>query len=186
MKLAIDIDDTLADTFDYMIPFVAEFFHADPAELDARGISYCTLPDGWREREIAFCRSCYDQVVEDTPFKPDAAEYVRRLHDLGHEIVILTARTTDLYTDPEETTRRELAKHNIVYDHLICAVDKAAACRREGVELLIDDSVENCRAVSESGVPVLLFTSRWNRAEEIPFRRAASWREVFELLTSPA
>lgn len=28
MNIAVDIDDTLTDTFDYYIPFVAEFFGA--------------------------------------------------------------------------------------------------------------------------------------------------------------
>ena len=42
MNIAIDIDDTLTDTFDYYIPFVAEFFGADADELRRKNISYNT------------------------------------------------------------------------------------------------------------------------------------------------
>lgn len=33
MNIAVDIDDTLTDSFDYFMPFAAEFFGADVDEL---------------------------------------------------------------------------------------------------------------------------------------------------------
>lgn len=33
MRIGIDIDDTIMDTFDYMVPFVAEYFGLDPDEM---------------------------------------------------------------------------------------------------------------------------------------------------------
>ena len=29
MKIGVDIDDTMADTFDYLMPYIAEFFKID-------------------------------------------------------------------------------------------------------------------------------------------------------------
>lgn len=63
MNIGIDIDDTITDTFDYLMPFVAEFFGADLRELKARGISYSNLPEEWKGREIEFCKKYYDKVV---------------------------------------------------------------------------------------------------------------------------
>lgn len=186
MRIAIDIDDTLTDSFSYFIPFIAEYFHADPAYLEEHGISYCTLPASWKERELDFCRAYFDQVVEDTPFKPDAAAYVQRLYSLGHQIVIITGRNAEMYKDPDRTTRRELEKGGVPYHKLICTLDKADACVREKIDWFLDDSVANCTAVSERGIPVLLFTSRWNEGDAAPFRRAASWKEAFEILTGEA
>ena len=39
MNIAIDIDDTLAQTFEYFVPFVAEYFGVDEAELWEQGAS---------------------------------------------------------------------------------------------------------------------------------------------------
>ena len=36
MNIGIDIDDTITDTFDYLMPFVAEFFGADLRELERK------------------------------------------------------------------------------------------------------------------------------------------------------
>ena len=44
MNIAIDIDDTLAQTFEYFVPFVAEYFGVDEAELWERNISVDNLP----------------------------------------------------------------------------------------------------------------------------------------------
>ena len=73
MNIAIDIDDTLTDTFDYYIPFVAEFFGADINELRQKNISYNTLPHGWREKEFELGKTYNDKYIPDAPFKPDAA-----------------------------------------------------------------------------------------------------------------
>ena len=48
MNIAIDIDDTLADTFAYLMPFVAEFYRKDLKELQRNRISYSNIPMEWR------------------------------------------------------------------------------------------------------------------------------------------
>ena len=178
MKIAIDIDDTLTDTFDYLIPFVAEYFGADPEELRRKNISYANLPEEWLKDELDFSRKYFDRVVPDTPFKPDARWGVEELKKRGHEIVLITARTTDFYTDPYATTRLELEKGSILYDKLICTTDKGTACREEGAEVLFDDSLGNCAAAAAQGVKTFVFTSKSNRDKEAPWPRVANWKEA--------
>ena len=48
MNIAIDIDDTLTESFSYFIPFVAEYFHISKEELQKDNISYNTFPDEWK------------------------------------------------------------------------------------------------------------------------------------------
>ena len=110
------------------------------------------MPKEWKKDEIGFCKAYYDHIVPDTPFKPDAAWGVKRLRELGHRIVIITARTDALYTDPYQTTEQELANGGICYDKLICTFDKAKACVEEGISILIDDSLAHCDAASEKGI----------------------------------
>lgn len=182
MKIAIDIDDTLTDTFDYLMPFVAEYFGEDPEELRRKNISYSNLPPEWRDRERDFCRKYFDGMVEDTPFKPDAAWGVAELRRRGHRVVIITARTAEFYTDPYATTCRELEKGGIVYDKLVCTLDKAAACREEGIGILIDDLPANCAAVQTAGVQPILFESRANRKEKAPWPLARNWEQAVRLV----
>ena len=179
MNIAIDIDDTLTDSFDYFIPFVAEFFGVSVDFCVKNNISYSTLPDEWKEREPEFCKAYYDRVVAYTPFKKDAADTVRRLRAEGHKITVITARNDSMYTDPYRTTRAELENGNIEYDKLICTLDKATACVNEHIDVLIDDSAANCTAASRKGISVILFASKANRGADIPFRRVKSWLELY-------
>lgn len=183
MNIAIDIDDTLTESFDYFLPFVAEYFGTDPEDLRARNISYSNLPDAWKKDELGFCKAYYDRVVPDTPFKPDAAWGVSKLRELGHRIIIITGRTGSFYTDPYRTTEEELHNGGIVYDKLICTLDKASACTAENISLLIDDLPANCARAAEIGIPALLFTSRANRNEAVPFLRVKNWAEAVDAVT---
>ena len=180
MNIAIDIDDTLTESFSYFIPFVAEYFHISKEELQKDNISYNTFPDEWKKEELQFCKKYYDKVVPDTPFKKDARYYVNKLHEEGHKIVIITARTKDMYTDPYKTTKEELDKNHLLYDEIVCVMDKAQACQERKIDLFIDDSIHNLEAVFKSGIRVMLFTSRGNRDAVTPFERVSSWSSIYE------
>ena len=184
MNIAIDIDDTLTESFDYFLPYVAEYFDVDEETLRKQNISYSNLPKEWKKDEIGFCRAYYDRIVPGTPFKQDAAWGVKRLRELGHRIVIITARADALYTDPYQTTEQELANGGICYDKLICTFDKAKACVEEEISVLIDDSLTHCDAASEKGISTLLFSSKANQYEETEHIRVSNWEEVIEKIMS--
>jgi len=182
MNIAIDIDDTLTESFDYFQPFVAEFFGADLAELKEKGISYGNLPDEWKSRELEFCKRYYDSTAALTPFKSDAKAGVDALRSAGHKIIIITGRTDAFYKDPYKTTRDELENGNIKYDKLICTLDKDQACKDEHIDILIDDMPKNCLAAEKAGVKPILFTSKANADTPTPLTRAENWSEVLKII----
>lgn len=179
MKIAIDIDDTLTDSYDYFQPHVAQFFGKDPSLLKARRISYANIPPEWG-KEVDFAHAFYDRLVPSTPFKAGAAEGMKALKAWGHELVIITGRTKDFYLDPYATTREELQRGGIVYDKLICTLEKADACRREGITLLVDDMPHNCRRAEEVGVSALLFASPMNQGNRQGLQAVTSWPDLLE------
>lgn len=180
MNIAIDIDDTLTDTFAYLMPFVAEFYEKDLKELKSNKISYSNIPKEWRAYEWDFEKSYYDKVVVRTPFKKDAAMYVKLLREKGHRIVIITGRTKAFYTDPYAITAEELKNGNIVYDKLICTLDKKQACLEERIDVIIDDLVSNCDSASSAGIIPILFTSQANRDLNTEYVRVSQWEDVIE------
>lgn len=182
MNIAIDIDDTLTDSFDYFQGYVAEYFNVDINYLKRESISYGNLPLRWKDKELDFCKTYYDSTVENTPFKANASQCVSVLKKAGHKIFIITARTKDFYSDPYKTTAAELEKGGILYDKLICTFDKAKVCVEEGIDLLIDDMPHNCDAAAKCGIKVLLFSSKANINVETPHRRVESWDEVVKII----
>lgn len=182
MNIAIDIDDTLTNSFDYFQPFVAEFFGVDLSELKEKGISYGNLPNEWKPRELEFFRAYYDKVVPQTTFKSDAADCVRKLRERGHKVIIITARTNSFYTDAYKTTVEELKNGNIVYDKLVCSMDKAAACVENRIDVLFDDMLYNVDAAIDAGVNAVLFTSKANVNADKKYKRVNDWSEVLRFI----
>lgn len=180
MKIGIDIDDTMADTFDYLMPYIAEFFDVDIKYLKDNNISYSNLPKKMKERELEFAKKYYDKVIPNTPFKPKVAEYIDKIKALGHEIIVITARDKTLYTDEYKTTIEELKNNNINYDKLICDFDKANVCKNEKINLFIDDSITNCNKVNELGIETILFSSKTNKRDKNTFYRVNDWKEIYE------
>lgn len=180
LNVAIDVDNTLTNTEEYLQPYLAEYFGVELSWIQAQGISSERMPEMWERRRIAFGRAYFDRVIPDTPFKPDAAWGVNALRACGHRIVIITARTPAIYTDPYATTAEELRRGGIVYDKLICATDKAAACRTERIDVLIDDHPDNCRAVAAAGIAVIQMAGWVFPDEGLPWPRVRNWAEAAE------
>lgn len=182
MKIGIDIDDTMADTFDYLMPYIAEFFDVDIKYLKDKNISYSNLPKEMKKRALEFAKKYYDKVAPKTPFKPKVAEYINKIKALGHEIIVITARDKTLYTDEYKTTIKELENNNINYDKLICDFDKAKVCKAEKIDLFIDDSIANCRKVNELGIETILFNSKINIKDKTTLYRVDNWEDIYEII----
>lgn len=184
MRIGMDIDDTMTDTFDYLMPYIAEFFKVDINYLKDNNISYSNLPEKMKERELEFAKKYYDNVIPNTPFKPKVADCINKIKDLGHKIIVITARDKSLYTDEYKTTIKELKDNNINYDKLICDFDKATVCKTEKIDLFIDDSIENCTKVDKLGIETILFNSKSNIKVETNLVRVNNWEEIYEKIKS--
>ena len=182
MRIGIDIDDTMSDTFDYLMPYIAEFFKLDIEYLRDNNISYNTLTEEMKKRELEFAKKYYDKVIPSTPFKPKVAEYIDKIKSLGHDIIIITARDKTLYTDEYKTTIEELRNNGINYDKLICNFDKAKVCEIEKIDIFIDDSITNCNKVNELGIKTILFNSKKNKRDKTNLDRVDNWQEVYEII----
>ncbi len=182
MNIGIDIDDTITDTFDYLMPYIAEYFGTDINYLKCNNISYCNLPEEWKKKEIEFAKKYYDTVIPNTPIKIDASKYIEKIKEKGNSIFIITARDNNLYTNPYKTTTEQLERNNIYYDELICTFDKAKACKDKHIDLFIDDSTQNCKEVSNLGIDILLFSSKSNHNSDTLFKKVNSWKEIYDYI----
>lgn len=57
MKIGIDIDDTMADTFEYLMPYIAEFFDVDIKYLKDNNISYSNFPEEMKKENLNLRRN---------------------------------------------------------------------------------------------------------------------------------
>ena len=79
MKIGIDIDDTMADTFDYLMPYIAEFFDVDIKYLKDNNISYSNLPkEIWKKD-----KTLYNQMENKYMYHNFQQELVIKIIKIG-------------------------------------------------------------------------------------------------------
>jgi uncharacterized HAD superfamily protein len=114
--------------------------------------------------------------------KPSVKEVINKLHDEGHEIIIITARNDKEYSNPYITTYLYLVKNDILFDKIYVNIEnKGAFCKEQKVDVFIDDSVRNCKSTIDSGIITLLFDNTFNK-ENKDIRRVFNWNEAYKII----
>lgn len=183
MRIGIDIDDTITDTWSYMVPIYSRIFNIPTEELSHSQPYYnsvkklnLTIDDYFK-----IMQPYYRENTLNIPIKKDAQEVINILKKEGHKIIFITARGK-MYHEPKLITKTYLEKNNIKYDKLIInANDKATICKKENIDLFIDDSYKHCQSVSSIGIKVLMFGTNYNKNIK-EFTRITSWYEVYNYI----
>lgn len=183
MRIGIDIDDTIATTFEDILPHMLEYFQLSEDELHYEIGGYYQNILGVSDLEFfQYTKKYYDRLVPEVGVKPNCKEVLDRLKAKGHEIILITARSKDTFQNPEEVTLAWLKRHEIPYDKLmISALNKKQICKQENVQVFIDDSIRNCKEVSTLGIPVYLMDSTMNQ-QESSSTRVYDWLSIENLL----
>lgn len=188
MKIGIDIDDTISETYSTIIPYAQKYTIEELGrsgktnKVEAKDHMYTTALLGWnKEEEYGFFSKYYEQYISEVDIKHLAKEYLERL-DENNEIYLITARFEIENTNIEEITKKWLKDKGVPYKKLIInAQDKVAVAKEYGIDLFIDDSFKNCKAVSESGIKTLIMDSKVNSDFEINnVTRVYSWPQVYQ------
>ncbi len=193
MRIGIDIDDTLSESFELIFPFSQKF---DIEELGNSGKvqNYGKTEDHnyienmyshWTEEQTnLYWEKIFIQAVTEARPKPYASEVIQKLKEEGNQIVIITSRYEVLPNDNTiETKSKEwLTKNGIPYDDFVLnAKDKLIAAQNKNIDLFIDDSIQHCRRVNGGGIKTLLITTNANQGVEVPeLERVYSWIQIYE------
>ena len=182
MRIGIDIDDTITDSWQFLIPHFEELYGIPASEL-IKSYPYYRSVEHLTTKEEYFCnlRELADKYMMEVPLKPGAYEYLNRLHEEGNELIFITARGIE-YDNPYRITKNYLRKMHIPYDKIITSAhDKSISCREEQIDLFIDDSLLHCQEVADAGFKTLLFVNPYNEHDE-KFEHINSWEEVYHYI----
>ena len=188
MIIGIDIDDTIADTYEVMFNYAQEYtanvLKREPIikELNSCKTHFYTRElHSWNnEEEINFFNLYYEKILTNTKPKTLALEYLRELSK-NNKIVLITARRKVDFLDVEKVTLKWIKENNIPYQKLIIdASDKQKIAEDEKIDVFIDDSFKNCKAVSDSGIKTYIMDSRVNRdLNDEKIKRIYSWPHLY-------
>lgn len=182
MRIGIDIDDTITDSFVYVLEKIAKDYNKDYNELLAKNLNWDDIYRGFEDLPplMDYVFSNYHIWIPEFKIKEDAIETMQKLMDDGHEIILVTARSHAL---PGQNVKYVEDNH-IPYTKLHeAAGNKVEIALEEKLDLLIDDSINNCTVCKDAGIPVLLYDNPYNRHCNT-LDRVCSWKEVYEVVTN--
>ena len=139
----------------------------------------------FEENEKFWKEYIFDLMVS-IPTRPYAAKVLHLLKEMGHEVVILTARDNRYLTNQYEDTmdfyvEEWLIKNGIPYDEIISGSGKKAdKVLKNNIDVMIEDKASNVEAISKI-VPVLCFDAPYNldvKGDNVT--RVYSWYQIYK------
>lgn len=194
MKIGIDIDDTTVITVNAMLKY-ADLFEKEisgvlPQSREDFGLIksryYLEALYGWdKPTKMNFFERYYENVLKECTILPDANKIINKLKEEGNTIHFITARLMSIPNcDTESITKECLNKYGVKYDSLNLHIsDKLKFCKKNEIDLLIEDSYETCLELKENNIGSILMTTKMNSSiETMEIKRANSWNEVYEII----
>lgn len=190
MRIGIDIDDTITNSSDIFVEY-AKQYNKEKNIQHKININSLDVKEsyGWEKENLnEFLHKYLEVALNNIDSKSDSIEIINKLKKEGHEIYFITARSErEIEGGMLELTENWLNKHGFNYDLLVInSKEKLKDCIKYGIDIFIDDSYRNCKLIKDGiGIPVLLFTTRYNiKEKDESLIRVSNWYEIYNYLKS--
>ena len=166
MRIGIDIDNTLTDINDKLTNAAVEYAKTLNKYVENTSLKINDIHNngnvyqklfGFTYNELKYFLGTIQEKITNSAIPRDyCVEIIKKLHNDGNEIYIITARDSEFHENPYLQSEIWLKENDIYYDKLIVnARDKARICLENDIDLFIDDSISNCLNVSSVGILAL-------------------------------
>ena len=123
--------------------------------------------------------------IEKSEFIPGAKDVIKMLKEEGHELIIITARG-DKKKEHITITEDILKKNDMyIFDKYIWGVEnKSEICVNEKLDLMIEDSNRNCKAISDKKIKTIYFKDapNYEMKENEYLKTLYNWGEVYRYI----
>lgn len=189
MNIGIDIDDTIANTYDVLFNYAQNYTINDIGkeikDVNRNIIThmYCTNFHNWNKKEDKeFLDKYYEKTVLKVQPKMYAVENIKRLKESGDKIYLITARFLSDKFDVEKLTKDWLEKYGIPYDKLILnSQNKVNVAKENDIDIFVDDSIKNCTEMANVGIKTYMMDTIINKDfESEDIERVYSWPHLYQ------
>lgn len=129
-----------------------------------------------------FLENIHEEITNNAKPRDGVVETIKRLRKQGHKIYIITARLDEFHNnDAYLLSKNWLDKSNIEYDKLIVnAKEKAPICKKERINIFIDDQINNCLDVSKIGTKAIRISNDKKQYENVV--TINNWMEIYNFI----
>ena len=188
MKIGIDLDGVIFDS-ERIFRVYAELY--DILELhqngiiDNREVRFQERYNWSQEIINNFMRKYHTKIIEEAAFMPGAKEVIKMLKNEGHELIIITARGSK-NKEHISITEDILKRNNMyIFDKYCWGVEKKReVCVAEKIDLMIEDSNNNCKAISDAKIKTIYFKDapNYDIEENEYLKTLYNWGEIYRYI----
>ncbi|MDD4110459.1 MAG: hypothetical protein PHS54_02780 [Clostridia bacterium] len=165
MRIGIDIDGTLTNIVDSVIAYGQEYELENNLKegiANPKSDFIQTAFEWGTEIGNRFWRENFVKINQVEP-RPLTKKYLDKLHNEGHEIIIITARSDEELKTPEKISIKWLKKNKLPFDKIVVnANDKGKVCKENNIDVFIDDLPRNIDRVVSTGIKTFIMNSVTN------------------------
>ncbi|MCX6754065.1 MAG: HAD family hydrolase [Candidatus Nomurabacteria bacterium] len=191
MHIAIDIDDSAGDLLSGLILFHNERYGTTLTKEDFHSCWYREVWGGTKEEEveklIEFFKTDYFKNVLPMPGAQEAMKFLKKE---GHKLSVVTGRIYSLTQQTEEWIDKYFKNifsgiyHTNSYGLTGVKIKKSEMCKKQNMNLIVDDDLIHIIDCTNAGIPVFVFNSPWNQVD-LPNGaiRMNNWSEIPSLMS---
>lgn len=191
MKIGIDIDDTLTNTYELAFNYAEEYTinelkkeikYVDREKIRNR---FTQTFHNWSEEEDRiFWDKYYETIVRNVRIKPFAKEVIDKLRTEENEIYFITARHISNKFDIKKVTEEWLEKNEIKYEGIYLSIaNKEEIIKEKNIDIFIDDNITNCLNVLETGIKTCIMDGLINcNFKDERIERIYSWPHLYQVI----
>ena len=128
MRIGIDFDDTLTDSF----AIYKKYFDIWEEKDNFKDIDHLLTGD-WNR----FFDKYWDQIYKEVEFYPEVKECLNILHNMGHTLVLMSAR----FGPCTNYAIKQIKEANLpIFEYYFTGPFKSDDCKKHDIDLMIDDS----------------------------------------------
>ena len=186
MKIGIDIDGVIYNT-ENAFRYKAELY--DLLELHKNGTVnnefWAQSRYDWTdEQQKELKRKYFVKLSKEANLMPGAKEVINLLKKDAHEVVIVTARGGEM-KEMRSVMEKTLQEENLTFLKYYWAVeDKAEICKKESIDVMIDDSPIICKVLAKNKIKTLYFrdVNREKLEENEYLKEVNNWGEIYRYI----
>ena len=188
LKIGIDLDGVIFDS-ERIFRVYAELY--DVLELHQNGIidnREVKFQDryNWSQEIIDdFMKKYQTNSIKYAPFMPGAKEVINMLKNEGHKLIVITARGSK-NKEHISLTEDILKRNNMyIFDKYFWGTEKKKeVCVNEKLDLMIEDSNNNCKAISDAKIKTIYFKDapNYEMKENEYLKTLYNWGEVYRYI----
>lgn len=189
MKIGIDLDGVVYDT-EKNFRIYSELYDLlelkQNGKINGREIRFQDRFNWKEEQAEAFMEKYCDSILRESNYMPGAKHILKMLKEEGHELIVITARGTFNKNKMIHLTEERLKedKMDIFDKYYFGAEDKAVACKKENIDIMIDDSNINCKNTSDNKINTIYLKDApsYDMDENDYLKVLYNWGEIYRYL----